>query len=93
VLGDRELPGPVERIRADVDPDLKSLPLHTDVLDGFLRHLAAILHEDTLQMVDLSDQPESLIYAGTLPNPLAGARGDRAGHRMLRDCPAWVIAC
>jgi siderophore synthetase component len=126
VMGDLPLPADVERIRADVPPDVKALALHTDVFDGFLRYLAALLAEDgllpaaefwelvaatidehaeahpelaaqaaaydlfrpefrhsclnrlqlrnTLQMVDLADQAESLIFAGTLPNPIAGAR-------------------
>ena len=104
-------------------PDVKALALHTDVFDGVLRHLAAILPRrrrarrgdfwaevgracgstrgtsrssptrwrrttssgrssgtsclnrlqlrNTLEMVDLSDQAESLIYAGTLDNPIA----------------------
>jgi siderophore synthetase component len=124
VLGDRPLPEAVERIRAEVDADIKALALHTDVFDGVLRHLAAILHTDgvldesdfwaevgrcvrqhaedhpdldeaaasydfhrpefrhsclnrlqlrnTLEMVDIADQAESLIYAGTLENPIAG---------------------
>jgi len=123
VMGDRPLPEAVERIRIDVEPDVKALALHTDVFDGVLRHLAAILHTDgvldqdafwaevarclrehaddhpgladavaaydlmrpefrhsclnrlqlrnTLEMVDLADQAESLIYAGTLANPVA----------------------
>jgi siderophore synthetase component len=118
----RPLPEEVERIRIDVDQDVKSLALHTDVFDGFLRFLAAVLDEDglvpaesfweevadclrqhaeehpaladavaaydlarpefrhsclnrlqlrnTLQMVDLADQAESLMYAGTLANPV-----------------------
>lgn len=119
----RPLPEEVERVRVDIDQDTKSLALHTDVLDGVLRHLAAILHVDgvldervfwaeardcvqrhadehpelasavaaydlrraefrhsclnrlqlrnTLEMVDLADQSQSLIYAGTLDNPIA----------------------
>lgn len=126
VLTDRPLPEAVQRIRAVVTPDLAALAIHTDVLDGFLRHLGAILsgsgllcdhhfwglvHDciaehaadhpelaaaaetydllrpefahsclnrlqlrNTLQMVDLADQAESLIFAGTLANP-AAARG------------------
>lgn len=120
------LPPEVERIRIKVTDDLKALALHTDVFDGFLRYLAAILDSDgvlsaddfwaevarcirqhaddhpeladahaaydlfrdefahsclnrlqlrnTLQMVDLTDQAESLIYAGTLANPIAPYR-------------------
>ncbi|MDN4160561.1 GNAT family N-acetyltransferase [Nocardioides abyssi] len=123
VMDDQPLPPAVERIRADVPQDVRALALHTDVLDGVLRHVAAILHRDgvlaesafwgevrdclvrhrddhpelaerhaaydllraefrhsclnrlqlrnTLQMVDLTDQAESLMYAGTLANPLA----------------------
>ncbi|MCC2314984.1 IucA/IucC family protein [Cellulomonas xiejunii] len=120
VLSRRPLPPDVERIRAVVDDEEKALAIFTDVLDGVLRHLAAILvtdgvlaqdafwgvvaetidahhadHPDlpsgvdlraprfahsclnrlqlrnTLQMVDLADQSSSLIYAGTLANPVA----------------------
>ena len=122
----RPLPPDVERIRIKVTDDVKALALHTDVFDGFLRYLAAILDTDgvlpaedfwaevawcvrqhahdhpqlaeaqasydlfreefdhsclnrlqlrnTLQMVDLTDQAESLIYAGTLENPIAPFR-------------------
>lgn len=119
----RPVPPEAERIRADVEPDIRALALHTDVFDGVLRHLAAILHVDgvldqeafwaevarclrqhaeehpeladaaaaydlhrptfrhsclnrlqlrnTLEMVDIADQSHSLIYAGTLDNPVA----------------------
>ncbi|GAA4367709.1 GNAT family N-acetyltransferase [Nocardioides caricicola] len=121
--GRRPVPEEVERIRADVEPDVRALALHTDVFDGVLRHLAAILHTDgvldqdafwaevarclrehaeehpelaeavatydfhraefrhsclnrlqlrnTVEMVDIADQSQSLIYAGTLHNPVA----------------------
>ncbi|WP_109505418.1 GNAT family N-acetyltransferase [Nocardioides speluncae] len=127
VMGDLPLPPEVERIRADVPADVRPLAVHTDVFDGFLRYLGAILDEDgvlvgeefwaevarciaehaedhtelaataaaydlfkpafkhsclnrlqlrnTLQMVDLTDQAESLIFAGTLPNPIAPVAG------------------
>ncbi|TQK68325.1 GNAT family N-acetyltransferase [Nocardioides sp. SLBN-35] len=117
------LPVEVERIRGDFPDDVKALAIHTDVFDGVLRFVAAILDEDgmlpaeefwaiarvtieehaadhpelteaaarydllrpefrhsclnrlqlrnTLQMVDLTDQAESLIFAGTLANPVA----------------------
>lgn len=123
VLTDRPLPGEVERIRSVVPPDVAALAIHTDVFDGFLRHLGGILSgagmldddrfwglvrdciaghaadhpelaaagevydllrpdfahsclnrlqlRNTLQMVDLADQAESLIFAGTLANPAA----------------------
>lgn len=123
VMGDIPLPPEVERIRHDVPTDVQALAIHTDVLDGFLRYLAAILDDDgmlperefwaiarsvvedyhetypefaesaarfdlfrpefrhsclnrlqlrnTLEMVDITDQAESLLFAGTLDNPLA----------------------
>lgn len=123
VLGDQPLPPEVERIRARVSDDERALAIHTDVFDGFFRHLAAIWHGDevlpqqefwaevracllahaadhpelagplarldllrasfahsclnrlqlrnTLQMVDLTDQASSLLYAGQLANPVA----------------------
>jgi siderophore synthetase component len=126
VMGDVELPADIERIRVDVPDRVKPLSVLTDVFDGFLRFLAAILAEDdvlssddfwalvaetigdyqdahpelaevferidlfapefehsclnrlqlrnTRQMVDLSDQAESLLFAGTLANPIARFR-------------------
>ena len=120
---DADVPDAVARITVSVPPEVRSLSLLTDVVDGFLRFLAAILDDDgvlasadfwrlvracldehaadhphlaaavadhdltrpefahsclnrlqlrnTLQMVDLADQAQSLIYAGTLRNPLA----------------------
>lgn len=46
VMDDQPLPEDVERIRASVPQDVRALALHTDVFDGFLRHLAAILDTD-----------------------------------------------
>jgi siderophore synthetase component len=123
VMGDLPLPAEVERIRGSFPDDVKALAIHTDVFDGVLRFVGAILAEDgvldsdefwglaratieehaadhpelaaaaehydllrptfrhsclnrlqlrnTLQMVDLTDQAESLIFAGTLDNPVA----------------------
>ncbi|GAA4818101.1 GNAT family N-acetyltransferase [Nocardioides caeni] len=128
VMGDLPLPAEVERVRGDFPDDVKALAVHTDVFDGVLRFLAAILDEDgvlageefwdlvretveahaadhpeladaaerydllrprfrhsclnrlqlrnTLQMVDLTDQAESLIFAGTLRNPIARPDGE-----------------
>ncbi|MFC5729175.1 MULTISPECIES: GNAT family N-acetyltransferase [Nocardioides] len=124
VMGDHPLPPEVERIRGSFPEDVKALAVHTDVFDGVLRFVAAILAEDgvlsgaefwslvretieehaadhpelaeaaarydllrpafrhsclnrlqlrnTLQMVDLTGQAESLIFAGTMRNPAAG---------------------
>lgn len=123
VMGDVPLPEEIERVRVAVPNGVKPLSVLTDVFDGFLRFLAAILAEDgvlsaeefwalvaetiqehqdahpeladsfaridlfapefahsclnrlqlrdTRQMVDLSDQAESLLFAGTLINPIA----------------------
>ncbi|WP_375000714.1 IucA/IucC family protein [Aeromicrobium sp. CTD01-1L150] len=123
VLDDGPLPEGIERIRTAVPEGTQALSILTDVLDGFLRFLAADLAEDgvldpgtfwslaasclrdlqadhpeltakierydlfveafdhsclnrlqlrnTLEMVDLSDQAQSLLFAGTLDNPLA----------------------
>jgi len=129
VMGPAErlpLPAEVERIRGTFPDDVLALAIHTDVFDGVLRFVGAILAEDgvldeaefwglvratieehaadhpeladaadrydllrpefrhsclnrlqlrnTLQMVDLTDQAESLIFAGTLANPAAPPR-------------------
>ena len=123
VLDDQPLPADVERIRAAVPDHEKSLVVLTDVVDGFLRFLAAALVDDgvmgaddfwstaaacvldhradhpeladaharidvlaptfahsclnrlqlrnTRQMVDLTDQSSSLMFAGDLDNPMA----------------------
>ncbi|WP_394553667.1 GNAT family N-acetyltransferase [Agromyces sp. MMS24-JH15] len=117
--GRPELPEEVSRIRSVVEPAEQALAVFTDVFDGVLRHLAAILDGDgalpeaafwrlvaecvdrhaqehpdldtsvdlradrfahsclnrlqlrnTLQMVDLANQSESLLYAGTMANPI-----------------------
>lgn len=124
VLGHRDLPGDVERIRALVPGEEKALSVFTDMFDGVLRHLGGILDADgvlgserfwalvaevldryesehpelarglagdvdlraerfahsclnrlqlrnTVQMVDIGNQAESLLYAGTMRNPVA----------------------
>ena len=124
VLGHRDLPDDVERIRALVPGEEKALSVFTDMFDGVLRHLGGILdfdgvlgadrfwalvaevldryeaeHADlarglagdvdlraerfahsclnrlqlrnTKQMVDIGNQAESLLYAGTMANPVA----------------------
>lgn len=126
---ERPLPEGLERVRAVVGHDERCLAVLTDVVDGVLRHLAAIWDHDGLlpvadfwsetadclerhaadhpelaeavaaydlqreefahsclnrlqlrdarQMVDLADQASSLLYAGSLRNPLH--RGEGAG--------------
>jgi siderophore synthetase component len=130
LLSDRVVPDEVRRTVSPVDDDEKALAIFTDVFDGVLRHLAAILHIDgtlpegvfwriaadiveehraqhpsldsrvdlraesfahsclnrlqlrnTLQMVDLANQSASLLYAGTLPNPIARSRAGAAAAR------------
>lgn len=124
VLTDRPLPDEVARVRHPVDAEEAALAVFTDVFDGFLRHLAAVLDADgllderafwalvtdavdahadrhpdlhrrvdlrarrfahsclnrlqlrnTAQMVDLADPSGSLVFAGTLANPVARRRG------------------
>ncbi|WP_439688659.1 GNAT family N-acetyltransferase [Curtobacterium sp. SP.BCp] len=116
VVGDVPVPVGTERIVQPVDDDEAALGVFTDVFDGVLRYLAAILDEDgvlpgvvfwrlvgecvdaaavgrarpidlrvpdfehsclnrlqlknTVQMVDLTGQTESLIRAGRMPNPI-----------------------
>lgn len=123
VVRERDVPDDVRRIVHPVPDAERALAVFTDVFDGVLRHLVAILddegvlpsarawrlvaecvdrHEDehpdlagaldlrvdrfdhsclnrlqlrdTLQMVDLADQSSSLLYAGTLANPVARSR-------------------
>ena len=123
VMGDLPLPKEVSRIRGEFPDDVKALAVHTDIFDGVLRYVAAILDDEgvlpenefwaetracivdhaadhpeladavarydflrprfrhsclnrlqlrnTLQMVDITDQAESLMFAGTLANPIA----------------------
>ena len=51
VLSNRPLPEGIERIRAVTDPEERELAVHTDVLDGVLRHLAVLLH--TLSLIHI----------------------------------------
>ncbi|SDS18542.1 IucA/IucC family protein [Microlunatus soli] len=45
VLDDQPLPDAAQRIRAEVPEEMIMLSIHTDVFDGFLRYLAAILDD------------------------------------------------
>jgi siderophore synthetase component len=46
LLAERSVPEDVRRIVTPVDDEEKALAIFTDVFDGVLRHLAAILHVD-----------------------------------------------
>ncbi len=48
VMGERELPPEVERIRHVLDPQVQSLSILTDVVDGVLRFVAEILDDDAV---------------------------------------------
>lgn len=48
VMGERELPPEVERIRHVLDPEVQSLSILTDVIDGVLRVVAEILDDDAV---------------------------------------------
>ena len=48
VMGERELPPEIERIRHVLDPEVASLSILTDVVDGVLRFVAEILDDDAL---------------------------------------------
>ena len=52
VLGHRELPSDVERIRAVVSGEEKALSVFTDMFDGVLRHLSGILDADGILPAD-----------------------------------------
>ena len=47
-MDDQPLPPQIERIRTLIEPESQELSVHTDVLDGVLRHLGALLHDDGL---------------------------------------------
>jgi siderophore synthetase component len=72
--GEAPLPPPVQRIRADVPDELQLLSLQTDVFDGFLRHLAALLDRS------------GLLDAEAFWRRVAGCvRRYQAAHPELRD--------
>jgi siderophore synthetase component/RimJ/RimL family protein N-acetyltransferase len=119
IIGDRDLPEEISRMRHVIDDDEAAQLIFTDVFVGVLRHLSGILHRDgvldhaefwslvrenvdayrarglprrrhldlevpefrhsclnrlqlrnTLEMVDLQDASGSLIYTGSLRNPI-----------------------
>lgn len=52
VLGDRPVPAEIDRIRHPVDDDEAALAVFTDVFDGVLRFVAAILDDDGVLPAD-----------------------------------------
>lgn len=52
VMSDRPLPADVERIRHVLDPQVQSLSILTDILDGVLRFIAEILTDDDVMSGD-----------------------------------------
>lgn len=69
------LPPEVERIRATVPQDVRALALHTDVFDGFLRHLAAILDTDgVLPETDFWDLVRDCVETHAAEHPGLAAR-------------------
>lgn len=60
-------------------PELAEAAARYDLLRPEFRHscLNRLQLRNTLQMVDLTDQAESLIFAGTLTNPVAPSRHHR----------------
>jgi len=73
VLTQEELWGAVARCLDDHAADHPGLPAEVDVRVARFRHscLNRLQLRNTLQMVDLTDQGGSFIYAGTLANPVA----------------------
>lgn len=75
VMDDQPLPDEVERIRASVPQDIRALALHTDVFDGFLRHLAAILDTDgVLPEADFWDLVRDCVETHAAEHPDLAAR-------------------
>ncbi len=62
----------IEEHAAD-HPELADAAAHYDLLRPTFRHscLNRLQLRNTLQMVDLTDQAESLMFAGTLDNPIS----------------------
>jgi len=141
LLADRSVPEDVRRTISPVDDEEKALAIFTDVFDGVLRHLAAILHLDgtlpetefwrlvaeavdrhaaehpgldslvdlradafahsclnrlqlrnTLRMVDLANPSASLMYAGTLENPIGRSRIPQQAPAAPAGAPATATA-
>ena len=61
-MSDRELPPEVERIRHVLDPQVQSLSVLTDVLDGVLRFVAEILADDWVRIVIRPDKIRRLSF-------------------------------
>jgi siderophore synthetase component len=83
----RPLPPDVERIRMDVTDEVAALAILTDLVDGFLRFLAAILDEDEiLPQDDFWEEVAGCLlrYADEHPGALDGL--DLFADRFARSC-------
>ncbi|WP_278257663.1 IucA/IucC family C-terminal-domain containing protein [Nocardioides convexus] len=90
VMGDLALPPEVERIRAAVPDDTKPLAIHTDVFDGVLRYVAAILDDDgMLAETEFWAIAREVIEAHAAAHPElaeAAARYDLLKERFRHSC-------
>src|SRR5690606_37607126 len=73
VVRDRPLPAGLERIRHVVDAETGALSVHTDVMDGVLRHLAAVL--DVAGALDADQFWDETRQCLETLGPGAGGRG------------------
>jgi siderophore synthetase component len=84
---DRPLPPDVERIRMDVTDEVAALAILTDLVDGFLRFLAAILDEDEVLPQDAFWEEVAaclLRYVDDYPGGLDGL--DLFTERFAHSC-------
>jgi len=89
VLGDLPLPAEVERIRASTPDDVKALGILSDVYDGFLRDLAAILETDgVLSGCDFWGLVADTVaeHAADHPELAAAAASYDLGQAEFRNC-------
>ncbi|MDX2357325.1 GNAT family N-acetyltransferase [Dietzia sp. PP-33] len=88
VITERPLPEGIDRIRHVVDAETAALSIHTDVMDGVLRHLAAILDEaGVLTASEFWDEVRSCLQtlAGGQKGPGEGDRDEIDGGEIDRD--------
>lgn len=87
VMDDQPLPTGTERIRTVIEPSQQELSVHTDVLDGVLRHLGALLHADGL----LAEQVFWRLAAQVLEEHREAHPQHWAAHDLLR--PQFEHSC